>query len=75
MIEGHHVVPMVVSDGSTDRTAAVAREAGAFVAELRSVAAGASRSVWATRSRFGWERKWSSRSTPTGSTSPRRSPS
>jgi hypothetical protein len=34
MIEGHHVVPVVVSDGSTDRTAAVAREAGAFVAEL-----------------------------------------
>ena len=34
MIEGHHVVPMVVSDGSTDRTASVAREAGAFVAEL-----------------------------------------
>jgi hypothetical protein len=34
MIEGHHVVPMVVSDGSTDRTATVAREAGAFVAEL-----------------------------------------
>jgi glycosyltransferase involved in cell wall biosynthesis len=34
MIEGHHVVPVVVSDGSTDRTAAVAREAGAYVAEL-----------------------------------------
>jgi hypothetical protein len=34
MIEGHHVVPIVVSDGSTDRTAAVAREAGAYVAEL-----------------------------------------
>jgi hypothetical protein len=34
MIEGHHVVPVVVSDGSTDGTAAVAREAGAFVAEL-----------------------------------------
>ncbi len=34
MIEGHHVVPVVVSDGSTDRTATVAREAGAFVAEL-----------------------------------------
>ncbi len=34
MIEGHHVVPVVVSDGSTDRTAAAAREAGAFVAEL-----------------------------------------
>jgi hypothetical protein len=34
MIEGHHVVPVVVSDGSNDRTAAVAREAGAYVAEL-----------------------------------------
>jgi hypothetical protein len=34
MIEGHHVVPVVVSDASTDRTAAVAREAGALVAEL-----------------------------------------
>jgi hypothetical protein len=34
MLEGHHVVPVVVSDGSRDRTAAVAREAGAFVAEL-----------------------------------------
>jgi hypothetical protein len=34
MIEGHHVVPVVVSDGSTDRTAEVARDAGAFVAEL-----------------------------------------
>lgn len=34
MIEGHHVVPVVVSDGSTDGTAAAAREAGAFVAEL-----------------------------------------
>jgi hypothetical protein len=34
MIEGLHVVPVVVSDGSTDRTAAVARDAGAFVAEL-----------------------------------------
>ena len=34
MIEGHHVVPIVVSDGSTDRTAAAAREAGALVAEL-----------------------------------------
>jgi hypothetical protein len=34
MIEGHHVIPMVVSDGSTDRTASVAREAGAYVAEL-----------------------------------------
>jgi hypothetical protein len=34
MIEGHHVVPIVVSDGSTDRTAVVAREAGAYVAEL-----------------------------------------
>jgi glycosyltransferase involved in cell wall biosynthesis len=34
MVEGHHVVPVVVSDGSTDRTAAVAREAGAYVAEL-----------------------------------------
>jgi hypothetical protein len=34
MIEGHHVVPVVVSDGSNDRTAAVARDAGALVAEL-----------------------------------------
>ncbi len=34
MIEGHHVVPVVVSDGSTDGTASAAREAGAFVAEL-----------------------------------------
>jgi hypothetical protein len=34
MIEGHHVIPMVVSDGSTDRTADVARDAGALVAEL-----------------------------------------
>ena len=34
MVEGHHVVPVVVSDGSTDGTAAVAREAGAYVAEL-----------------------------------------
>jgi hypothetical protein len=34
MLEGHHVVPLVVSDGSTDRTAEVARDAGALVAEL-----------------------------------------
>jgi hypothetical protein len=34
MVEGFHVVPLVVSDGSGDGTAAVAREAGAFVAEL-----------------------------------------
>src|SRR5712691_3321290 len=34
MVEGYHVVPLVVSDGSHDRTAEVAREAGAFVAEL-----------------------------------------
>jgi len=34
MIEGLHVVPLVVSDGSTDRTADVARDAGALVAEL-----------------------------------------
>ena len=33
-IEGMRVVPLVVSDGSTDRTAAVAREAGALVTEL-----------------------------------------
>lgn len=32
--EGFHVVPLVVSDGSDDRTAEAAREAGAFVAEL-----------------------------------------
>ncbi len=31
---GYHVVPLVVSDGSDDQTAAVARGAGAFVAEL-----------------------------------------
>jgi hypothetical protein len=34
MVEGYAVVPVVVSDGSEDRTAAVARQAGAFVAEL-----------------------------------------
>lgn len=34
MVEGLHVVPLVVSDGSSDRTAQVAREAGALVAEL-----------------------------------------
>jgi hypothetical protein len=34
MVEGYRVVPVVVSDGSDDQTAAVAREAGAFVAEL-----------------------------------------
>jgi hypothetical protein len=33
-VEGYRVVPLVVSDGSQDRTAAVAREAGALVAEL-----------------------------------------
>jgi glycosyltransferase involved in cell wall biosynthesis len=33
-VDGYCVVPVVVSDGSEDRTAAVAREAGAFVAEL-----------------------------------------
>jgi len=33
-VEGYRVVPVVVSDGSEDSTAAVAREAGAFVAEL-----------------------------------------
>ncbi len=33
-VEGYRVVPVVVSDGSEDGTAAVAREAGAFVAEL-----------------------------------------
>ncbi len=33
-LEGYRVVPVVVSDGSEDRTAAVARDAGAFVAEL-----------------------------------------
>ena len=31
---GYHVVPVVVSDGSDDETAAVARDAGALVAEL-----------------------------------------
>ena len=34
LVEGFHVVPVVVSDGSEDRTAEIAREAGAFVAEL-----------------------------------------
>ncbi len=33
-VDGYRVVPVVVSDGSEDRTAAVARDAGAFVAEL-----------------------------------------
>ncbi len=33
-VEGYRVVPVVVSDGSEDGTARVAREAGAFVAEL-----------------------------------------
>jgi hypothetical protein len=33
-LDGYHVVPLVVSDGSDDRTAEVARAAGAFVAEL-----------------------------------------
>jgi hypothetical protein len=33
-VDGMRVVPVVVSDGSTDRTAAVAREAGALVTEL-----------------------------------------
>ena len=33
-LEGYHVIPIVVSDGSEDATAAVARDAGAFVAEL-----------------------------------------
>jgi hypothetical protein len=33
-VDGYCVVSVVVSDGSEDRTAAVAREAGAFVAEL-----------------------------------------
>ncbi len=33
-LDGLHVVPIVVSDGSTDRTAAEAREAGALVTEL-----------------------------------------
>jgi hypothetical protein len=33
-IDGMRVVPVVVSDGSTDRTAAVARDAGALVTEL-----------------------------------------
>jgi hypothetical protein len=32
MVEGYHVVPVVVSDGSEDQTAAVAREAGYEVA-------------------------------------------
>jgi hypothetical protein len=33
-VEGLRIVPVVVSDGSTDATAAVAREAGALVTEL-----------------------------------------
>jgi hypothetical protein len=33
-LDGLQVVPVVVSDGSTDRTAAVARETGALVTEL-----------------------------------------
>ncbi len=33
-IDGYQVVPLVVSDGSEDRTAEVARQAGALVAEL-----------------------------------------
>jgi hypothetical protein len=33
-VEGYHVVPVVVSDGSHDGTAQVARDAGAFVTEL-----------------------------------------
>ena len=34
MVEGYHVVPRGGDDGSEDQTAAVAREAGALVAEL-----------------------------------------
>jgi hypothetical protein len=34
MVEGYTVIPLVVSDGSEDRTAEVARDAGALVAEL-----------------------------------------
>ncbi len=34
MVDGMRVIPVVVSDGSTDRTAAVARQAGALVTEL-----------------------------------------
>jgi hypothetical protein len=33
-IDGMRVIPVVVSDGSTDRTAAMARDAGALVTEL-----------------------------------------
>jgi len=33
-VDGYHVVPVVVSDGSHDRTAQVARDAGALVTEL-----------------------------------------
>jgi hypothetical protein len=33
-VEGYHVIPVFVSDGSEDGTAAAAREAGALVAEL-----------------------------------------
>jgi glycosyltransferase involved in cell wall biosynthesis len=34
VLEGYRVIPIVVSDGSEDDTVAVARAAGAFVAEL-----------------------------------------
>jgi hypothetical protein len=33
-VDGYHVIPVFVSDGSNDRTAEAARAAGAFVAEL-----------------------------------------
>ena len=54
MIEGHHVVPVVVSDGSTDGTATVARDAGAYVAELPIGGAAGWLSASGTRSRSGW---------------------
>jgi hypothetical protein len=34
MVDGYHVIPVFVSDGSEDRTAEAARAAGALVAEL-----------------------------------------
>jgi hypothetical protein len=34
VVDGMRVIPVVVSDGSTDRTAALARDAGALVTEL-----------------------------------------
>ena len=74
-VDGYHVVPVVVSDGSHDRTAQVARDAGALVTELpdpprrRPRAAGRLRDRAAARTPTSW-----SRSTRTASICPRRSP-